>query len=529
MKNLYTSELTKNKYDSIIIGSGVGGLTTAVCLAKSGKKVLVLEKHYVAGGFSHTFKRKKFEWDVGAHYIGQVNNPNSLIRKAFDYITNSKLQWEDMGDIYDQAIIEGETYNFKKGLQNQINQMIAYFPNDENAIREYYALVNKVSGHASVFFSEKSMPNWLSKLVGHQLRKNFLKYSKQTTHEVLSSLTKNEKLISVLCAQCGNYGLTPKQSSFGVHALVVTHYIEGAAYPVGGAANIHKSMEDVIAKHGGMIAIKADVKHIIIKDNTAIGVLMQNGDILYAKNIISNAGAHNTFNKLILPELQKPENTIALNKVMPSVSHVCIYVGLNASDEELNLPKYNIWLYENYKFDETRELHLKTKNSISPVFYISFPSAKDSEWPKKHPGTAAIQVLGSYPFNWMQEWEHMRWQKRGADYEAVKEDLKNVFLEKLYKTFPQIKGKVEICELSTPLSTKHFSNYDKGEIYGLEHTPERFELKQLRPKTNYKNLYLTGQDIIAVGVCSAMFAGIITSINILNRNVLWRIARYKAN
>ena len=123
MKNLYTSELTKNKYDSIIIGSGVGGLTTAVCLAKSGKKVLVLEKHYVAGGFSHTFKRKKFEWDVGAHYIGQVNNPNSLIRKAFDYITNSKLQWEDMGDIYDQAIIEGETYNFKKGLQNQINQM----------------------------------------------------------------------------------------------------------------------------------------------------------------------------------------------------------------------------------------------------------------------------------------------------------------------------------------------------------------------------------------------------------------------
>ena len=192
MKNLYTSELTKNKYDSIIIGSGVGGLTTAVCLAKSGKKVLVLEKHYAIGGFTHTFKRKKFEWDVGAHYIGQVNNPNSLIRKAFDYITNSKLQWEDMGDIYDQAIIEGETYNFKKGLQNQINQMIAYFPNDENAIREYYALVNKVSGHASVFFSEKSMPNWLSKLVGHQLRKNFLKYSKQTTHEVLSSLTKNE-------------------------------------------------------------------------------------------------------------------------------------------------------------------------------------------------------------------------------------------------------------------------------------------------------------------------------------------------
>ncbi|MBC7695783.1 MAG: NAD(P)/FAD-dependent oxidoreductase [Burkholderiales bacterium] len=527
MKNLYNSELTKSTYDSIIIGSGIGGLTTAVCLAKAGKKVLVLEKHYVIGGFTHTFKRKHFEWDVGAHYIGQVNNPSSLMRKTFDYITNGKLKWDDVGEIYDQVIIEGAVYNFKKGLNNQINQMIAYFPDEEKAIRSYYQLVLKVSGHASIFFCEKTMPNWLSKLLGHQLRKKFLNYSRQTTHEVLSRITNNEKLITVLCAQCGNYGLTPKQSSFGIHALVITHYIEGAAYPAGGAANIHRCIENVIEEHGGIIAIKADVKNIIIENNKAIGVLMHNGDKLFAKKIISNAGAHNTFNKLILPELQKAENTVALNKVMPSVSHVCIYVGLNAADEELKLPKYNIWLYENYKLDESSELHLKTKDSESPVFYISFPSAKDSEWQQKHPGTSSIQLLGSYPFNWMKEWEDMKWQKRGDEYEAIKEELKKLYLEKLYKTLPQIKGHVEICELSTPLSTKHFSNYHNGEIYGLEHTPERFELKQLRPKTNYKNLYLTGQDIIAVGVCSAMFSGIVTSINILNRNLLWRVFRYK--
>jgi all-trans-retinol 13,14-reductase len=318
------------------------------------------------------------------------------------------------------------------------------------------------------------------------------------------------------------------KSSFGIHALVVAHYLEGAAYPTGGAANIHKSLTQVIEQHKGIIAVKAEVKNIIIENNKAIGVLMQNGDKIFAKKIVSNAGAHNTFNKLILPELQKEENTTALNKVQPSISHACIYVGLNTTDEQLNLPKYNMWLYNNYDLDFNNEHHLKTKDSISPVLYISFPSAKDSEWQQKHPGTSAIQVLGSYPFNWIEEWEHMKWQKRGDDYEAVKEELKQLFLEKLYKTLPQIKGHVEVCELSTPLSTKHFSNYDKGEIYGLEHTPERFELKQLRPKTNYKNLYLTGQDIISVGVSSAMIAGVFTSISILNRNILWRIMRYKS-
>lgn len=527
MKNLYSSELTKTTYDAIIIGSGVGGLATAVFLAKAGKKVLVLEKHYAAGGFTHTFKRKNYEWDVGAHYMGQVNDPKALLRKAFDYATDGKLKWDDVGEIYDQAIIEGTIYNFHKGLAKQVDQMIAYFPDDVKAIRTYYELVVKVSCAASTFFSEKTMPGWLSWCIGGLLKKGFLRYSKQTTEEVLNGLTTNKKLIAVLCAQCGNYGLTPKYSSFGIHALVVAHYIEGAAYPAGGPANIFKTMSAVIEAHQGIIAIKADVKHIIIKNNTAIGVMMQNGDALYAKTIVSNAGAHNTFNKLIEKEFQKEENTKALNCLKPSVSHVCLYVGLNASDKELKLPKYNMWIYENYTLDTSLEIHLNKKNSASPFFYISFPSAKDSHWEQNHSGISTIQVLASYPFEWIESWENERWQKRGEDYDKIKEDIKMLLLEKLYSVLPQIKGHVEICELSTPLSTRHFSGYNKGEIYGLEHTPQRFRLKQLRPKTNYKNLYITGQDIIAVGVCSALFSGVVTAVSVLNRNLLWRIHRHK--
>ena len=92
-------------YDTIVIGSGMGSLTTAAILAKEGQKVLVLEKHYTAGGFTHIFKRKGFEWDVGIHYIGEVQRPNSILRKLFDYVSDNKLKWDDMGDIYDSIII----------------------------------------------------------------------------------------------------------------------------------------------------------------------------------------------------------------------------------------------------------------------------------------------------------------------------------------------------------------------------------------------------------------------------------------
>jgi all-trans-retinol 13,14-reductase len=527
LKNLYSSDLTKAHYDAIIIGSGLGGLTTAVCMAKAGKKVLVLEKHYVIGGFTHTFKRKKMEWDVGVHYVGQVNIKNSTMRKAFDYVTNGKLQWDDMGEIYDQTIIEGDVYNFIKGKEPQITQMIAYFPEEEAAIRAYYQLIDKVSADAGSYFAEKTMPDWLSKLVGYKLQRKFYEYSNKTTYDVLSSLTSNKKLIAVLCAQCGNYGLTPKKSSFGAHAIIIAHFLDGGNYPVGGAASIHKYITEVIEHHGGILAIKADVKQIIIENNKAIGVEMQNGDKLFATNIISNAGAHNTYNKLIPATVSQPEQIIELNKIKPSVSHACIYIGLNASDEALQLPKHNIWYYENYDLDAANEHHVKTKDSASPLFYISFPSAKDSAWQLKHPGTATIQVIGSYPYEWVQEWENTQWGKRGDEYDAKKEALKNAFLEKLYTILPQIKGHVDICELSTPLSTMHFSNYNKGEIYGLEHTPERFRLKLLRPRTSYKNLYITGQDVLCVGVSSALFSGIITAICVLKRNLLWRISRYK--
>ncbi len=138
LKNLYHSSLKDKKFDTIIIGSGLGGLTTAVLLAKAGKKVLVLEKHYVPGGFTHTFKRKKMVWDVGVHYVGQMSDKDGLLRKSFDYLTDNKLKWADIGDVYDQVIINGDTYDFVKGIQNQTNQMIRYFPDEETAIRKLF-------------------------------------------------------------------------------------------------------------------------------------------------------------------------------------------------------------------------------------------------------------------------------------------------------------------------------------------------------------------------------------------------------
>ena len=113
-------ELPRDGWDTLMIGSGSGSLSCAAALARAGQRVLVLEKHYEPGGFSHTFKRKSFEWDVGVHYIGAVHREWSVERKTFDYVSNEKLKWAFMDSPYDRAEVEGKFYDFIPNEKEQV-------------------------------------------------------------------------------------------------------------------------------------------------------------------------------------------------------------------------------------------------------------------------------------------------------------------------------------------------------------------------------------------------------------------------
>ncbi|MBQ4819586.1 NAD(P)/FAD-dependent oxidoreductase [Aquimarina sp. MMG016] len=503
----------EDTYDVIIIGSGMGSLTVGAILAKESKKVLVLERHYTAGGFTHVFKRKGYEWDVGIHYIGGVQQEHSPIRKLFDYVSDNKLEWADMGEVYDRIIIGDKSYDFVKGVENFKNKMLEYFPNEEKAIEQYISLVFKANKVMSTFYKEKALPGFLRFLIGGFMRRPYLKYADQTTYAVLSKLTDNQELIKVLTAQYGDYGLPPKQSSFAMHASVARHYFSGGNFPVGGSSRIADTIDPVIADASGTILTNAAVEEVIIEDNNAKGVRMIDGKEFYADTIISGAGVFNTFEKLI-PKQARIQHKLQeqLQKVTPSVSHACLYMGLKSSPEALQLPKTNFWIYpDDGDHDTCVARYLKDQDAPFPVVYVSFPSAKDPDWTNRYPGRSTIDIITLVPYEACANWEGTRWMKRGESYEEWKEKIAQRLMKELFKQLPHLEGQVDYYELSTPLSTKHFVNYEKGEIYGIDHTPDRFRQKFLQPRTPIKGLYLTGQDIVTAGVGGALFAGVVTA------------------
>ena len=509
-------------WDAIVIGSGIGGLAAAATLAKSaGKRVLVLERHYTAGGFTHVFRRPGYEWDVGVHYIGEVARSNSGLRRVFDYVTDGALEWADMGDVYDRIIIEGREYDFVKGRERWRAQMHSYFPDERDAIDQYLELVRDTTRKSQLFFAEKAVPKPISALLGGLMRRPLLKQARRTTREVLEELTDNQELIGVLTGQYGDYGLPPSESSFFMHSIVVRHYLSGAAYPIGGSSRIAATIEPVIEAAGGEIITCAEVEQIVMKEGRAVAVRIENGQEFRAPLIISDAGVVNTYERLLPNDVAEQHGLIGrAESIQPSVAHMSIYVGLDKTDEELGLTKTNLWIYPSPHHEQNIERFLEDPEAPLPVAYLSFPSAKDPDFQRRCPGRATVEVITLAPYEWFQKWEGTKWKKRGADYDAFKDRFKERLLAELYKQRPATRGHVDVCEISTPLSTKNFANHPHGEIYGLTHTPDRFEQRWLQPRTPIKGLYLTGADICSAGVGGALMGGLLCSSAALNRNLV---------
>jgi all-trans-retinol 13,14-reductase len=527
----YKRYAVEGAFDAIVIGSGIGGLAAAALMARhAGKRVLVLERHYTAGGFTHVFHRPGWEWDVGVHYVGQVGDPRSQVRAMFDEITEGRLTWNAMPDVYDRIRIADRSYDFVTGAERFRERMQEYFPGERQAVARYVQQVRDAAGASAMYFAEKALPAALASLAGPLLRRRFLRHARQTTMGAIERLTGNRELVAALTGHWGNYGLPPGASSFGIHAIIAEHYFDGGFYPVGGASRIAASIEPAIERAGGKILVGAEVAGILVDArNRAAGVRMADGQELRAPVVMSDAGAWNTFARL-LPECAggRAEALADIERIPGSMSHLCLYVGLRRGPTDPEFGGANLWIYPDADHDANVARFGADPEQPFPCLFISFPSAKDPTFAKRYPGRATIEVITLVPYGWFERWQDTRWKRRGADYDAFKQRLAERLRGELERHVPAVRGKIEYCELSTPLTTRHFANFQRGEIYGLSATPERFRVRWLGPRTPVQNLYLTGADAAVPGVTGAMFGGALAASAVLRRNLVGGVARREA-
>ncbi len=503
--------------DVVVIGSGPGGLSAAILAAKAGKSVLVLEKHYMAGGYTHAFKRKGFKFDVGIHYIGDVG-PGETLGRFLNYLELDELNWVPVRpEGYDRIVGPDLMFDIPAGRENYQRKMEAEFPKEKKAIAAYFDTVLGMGDemrHLMMIKGPKDVLNLPSNAP------TFMKWGWRTLGAFLDAHTQDPRLRTVMAGICGDYGLPPSKAPMPMHAMLVGHYMNGAYYPQGGSGNIPKAMVKALKKFGGEIKTRTGVKRILTEKGRAIGVELEDGTTIRAEHVISNAGAVRTYTKLLNPDELPLYWRVRSKFLKPSAASYCLFMGVQGDPSDLGLGAENWWGYPSHDIDRLYDVnHQWPGGGMGPSYFVSSPSCKDPSSKMAPEGHFTIDVVTLIDWERFRKWKNTVLEQRGEDYEVLKAELKDSLLDAMELRFPSLKERIVHVETSTPLTNLHYGDYPQGAIYGLE--KNFLQIPPLGPPVSgpLDGLLLTGADTLGHGFGGALAGGYAAASALLKENL----------
>jgi all-trans-retinol 13,14-reductase len=494
-----------SEFDVIVVGSGMGGMTTAAALSRFEYRVLLLEQAQTIGGLTHAFSRDGFSWDVGLHYCGTFGH-DQLAGRILDWLSGGAIEFRSVGTVYD-------TLHFPDGFEISVGRPAeAYkmelkdrFPGNAAEIDAYFEALLSAEEAGHMVGGERAMPEPLRTAHFWWNKRKIERWCSRTTGEVVGGLISDPKLAAVLTAQWPDYGGKPTEASFAVHATIMGHYLEGAYYPVGGAAAIAKGLVPVVEAAGGSARAGTPVSEILIEDGKAVGVRTSSGEEFRAPAIVSAVGAGGTVKRLLPEDIRQKDWAREISTFQPSLCHFEVFLGLEGDIAKYGATRANHWFYETW--DTNDVIWSAAEGAPVPGMFVSFPSLKDPAHDpgpsNRHTGDLAVwtdwSAVAGFAAGGTAE--------RPSEWSAFKQDIEARIMAYFAEKFPALAPLVVYQELGTPLATASFTGHEKGGFYGVETTPRRMRSEALNARTPVPGLFLTGQDVMTPGIAGALAGG----------------------
>lgn len=478
------------KYDIIIIGSGLGGLQSGVILSRKGYKVLVLEQNHQIGGSLQSFSRKGCTFSTGMHYIGSLDKGQPLHKifnyfNLFDGIEYKRLD-EKGFDIFN---IGGTEYKLPLGFDKYKMQMYDYFPDEKDAIDRYLQEIQNTIDTQDIYLL-KDTENKSS---------NITKYLTMNTWDFICSITENAKLRQVLSALNFVYAGGREKTPFYLHALINYHFITSSYRIVSKTGLIAKKLQDEIIENGGNVLTRKKVVKLVIEDNNVSSVETKDNMKYEADSFISDVHPSTTMDmigegdikKSFRNRMKRKENTMSAFAVhLILKKNTFKYINANYHYYKRN----DVW-YASYYNEDTWPEHY--------FLHCGIPE-KGSEY------TCCVGLLTHMEFDEVSKWKDLPINKRGNDYLKFKNEKAKALIELATKQFPELKDNIIDFNVSTPLTYNDYLGTPKGSLYGTLRDNNNPVGSYISPRTKISNLYFTGQNLNLHGMLGVSLSSIIT-------------------
>ncbi len=497
-------EMSVKQYDVVVIGAGLGGLFSAVTLAKNGLKVCVLEKNRQIGGCLQTFALRKKVFDACVHYIGGLGEGHTLHR-LFKYagIINDLNLHELDSRGFDQILFGHEETRYPLGTRAHfVESLLPYFPQEEDALNRYLALISKVADQFPLYNLRTGEAEEKLSVMSLELL------------STLRSLTGNERLVEVFAGNNMLYAGVEGQTPFYTHAMSTEAYLHSVRKVVPGSSQIARLLWRVLQKYGGEIYRHMEV--VALKESGGAIEYAETADGVQwrARNYISAIHPAVLFSLTDSKYLRS-----AFRHRVGALPHTPPGVMVNLVLKPQTVP----YLGQNVYWHPSGEVLAKETASgihwpdTQALFYMEDLA---------NPGFAESVSILVYA----DEKDFSRWKDSGniigvqtirdKDYQKEKDAFADKLLEKTFGRFPELRDAVIARSIATPLTFRDYTGTPEGSLYGPMKDVARPAQTSLAVRTKISNLLLTGQNVNMHGVMGVCITAVTTCAELLGMEYL---------
>lgn len=488
------------KYDVVVIGSGLGGLSSALKLAKSGKKVAIIEKHFVAGGYATNFTRKgpsgeTYVFDVSLHGIGGLTEGAQLHTYLSDMGVLSQItplrksECATLLSDTQELDIPDSFIAYKTFLQCQ-------YPNELANLDSLFDFLEIFKQDMDSSIASNKPPTYYQELQSISL------------YDFLSRYTNDEALIETFSFLWLYYGLPPKKLNALYYLLAwISYHMSGTFYIKGGAGALSQAFVSLFKEAGGEILLSHEVVDIKISHDQVTQVITHKGLTLEADTFILNG------DPLHLLSLIKEESTLvsdykaSLTALEVGTSLTQVYIGLDCKCQDIGITKGDYFIGETSSKASWEAIQGRDYHTMN--FGLTNYDVLDPHF-NEHHGVLCL-VIGDHI-------DH--WPARGSEtYKTQKHTISTILIERASIHFPELKDHIQVIEVGTPHTMKRYTNNSLGAVYGWAQSTTQGGFDRLSNHSPLSNLYLAGAwTTPGGGFEGAIISGVMCSERILRKD-----------